>query len=134
MTAGKLVHALQDGVRSRDIPVAEVLFQGPKGKARSHRRMQAKSGEFGSKDKGAVLNGVIERLFSEPIPTAENLSGRTVVNRQSPHAIQAVRQIFAPFPKAVEQDFGIGVVGEKSMSAGREFVAQLGKIVNLAVE
>jgi len=96
--------------------------------------MPDQRGELRGKRKGAVLQGVIERLLAHPVAAAEQDAGLAVIQREGPHAIEPRRQIPSPLAVAMEQDFSIRMIALEPVPQFLEFPPQLGKVVDFAVE
>ena len=75
-----------------------------------------------------------ERLLPETVTRQKENSPPLVVNGEGKHAVQAFQHALAPLPVALEQDLRVGMVGLKAVPPGLQFRAEIGVIVDLAVE
>ena len=77
---------------------------------------------------------VVERLDAEAVAGEEQLAALVIGDREREHAGEVVDDVAAPLLEAAEDDFGVGVVGDEPAAALLELAAQLGVVVDLAVE
>ncbi len=121
-------------MRGGDVAVAEVFLEGATRELGPDGRVPPERREFGAEDEGAALGRVEKGFFAEAVAAAEEAAGGAVVDDEGPHAVAAVGQIGAPFAVAVKENFGVGVVRDEAVTAGYELSAELGEIIDLAVE
>ena len=75
----------------------------------------------------------VQRLDSQPIPAEHQPFVRLAPERHREHAPKLPEALRIPLEKGMERDLGIAMSVE-AMAEGFEFTAQLGVIVDLAVE
>ena len=102
------------------------------GGARCASWNSAFSSDANAKPSGRV--DVVERLDAEPVAGEEQLAAFVVGDREREHAGEVVDDVAAPLLEPAEDDLGVGVVGDEPPAAGLELAAQLGVVVDLAVE
>ena len=91
--------------------------------------------DFRRERDAAVVHAVIKRLDADPIPNQPQLTLARIPQRNRKHAAEAVQALDAPLLECVEDDFRIGVIRLPRVPAdGLELAADLGVVVNLAVE
>src|ERR1017187_578787 len=134
MAARQLMDIFKDAVRRGDIAVAKVLLQCPAGESVVDAGMGAQGRKFGAEDECAILRGIEEGFLAEAVAAAEKAAPGAVVDDEGPHPVAAGGKAGVPLPVAVEQDLGVGVVGQEPVAARDELGAKLGKIIDLTVE
>ena len=136
MAAGEFVRALGHGQRCGHIAVGEILAHGRRGQAARHVGMLEQRGQLGREDKQPARGRmvVVEGFFPEAIATREQALLVPVANDERPHAVEAVRHVFAPDGIARQQHLGVGMVRAEHPPRLFEFFAQLREIVDLAIE
>ena len=80
--------------------------------------METKGGQFGGKNKAAIVGIIKERLFSEPVTREKDFFFGAIINRERPHPIEFFQQAWAPFPVSIEQNLGIGMICFKTVTSG----------------
>src|SRR5580704_15098961 len=90
--------------------------------------------DFGRKGKTASLLHVVERFYSEMITCHKQSgpAGAQVANAEREHTVQAFNAVRAFLLVEVNNHFRVGL-RHKSMTLHLQLMAQLGKIVDLAV-
>ena len=97
--------------------------------------MGQKAFNLTAKEQFALGIGVIIKgLDAEGVPGAEEALVRLVPDGKSKHAPQLFQHALAPLLVAVEQDFGVGMVGGEGVARRLQLGAQLHEVVNFAVE
>ncbi len=89
--------------------------------------------QLGAEDDAIFRGGVENRLLADAIAGEQKLALARIPKRDGKHAAQAAETILAVFFVEMNDGFGVGMRGE-FMPAGFEILAQLGVIVNFAVE
>src|SRR5436190_11762339 len=123
MPTGQLPYPLIDTVRGRDVAVSEILFEREAGKVSRAARMFAERRQLACETKSVSFMEKIERFFPKPIPGSKQTTSRTIVENESPHAVQPVEQRIAPSAVAVKQDLRIAVVGLEGITKCLQFRA-----------
>ena len=127
--------ALEKGVLPRGILVGEVELQPLLVQLLHKAGMRQKAFYLAAKEQFALGIGVIIKgLDAEGIPGAEEALVRLVPDGKSKHAPQLFQHALAPLLVAVEQDFGVGMVGGEGVARRLQLGAQLHEVVNFAVE
>src|SRR5262249_7435184 len=70
----------------------------------------------------------------EAVAAAEETVLRAVENDEGPHAVEALDEAVAPLAVAVEEDLGVGMVGDESATMHLQLRAEVGVVVDFAVE
>src|ERR1700722_1704847 len=76
---------------------------------------------------------VVQRLFSEAIASQQQLAAALVIQRESKHSAELFDTVRAELLIEMNDHFGVAVRSE-AMTAFFQFDAQLGKVVDLAIE
>lgn len=101
---------------------------------RRHVRMLQQGGQFGRKGDTPAEASVIKRLFPEPVTREKQPASRAIEYAKREHPVEAIAQLDAPFLVAMDQHFGIGMAGSEAVPPLLENRAELGVIVDFAVE
>ncbi len=98
---------------------------------RAAHRARERPGRAG-KNKGAVGDGVVERLDSEAVAHQPEGAIGLVEDCQGEHAVQPSEGVRAPLPKGLEDDLGVAL-GLEPVAQVRELGPDLEVVVDLAV-
>ena len=96
--------------------------------------MLTQSAQLGREREGVFAQSVVKGLLSETIAAAEQLASASIIEREGPHPVQTAHEGRPPGPVAVKEDFGIRVVGSKTMPQLLKLGPKRNVIVDLAVE
>ena len=97
--------------------------------------MQTKRGEFGRKNKTAIIGIIKERLFAKAVTREKEFIFRRDHRIAKDHIpLSFSNKTWTPFPVSVEQNLRIGMICFKTVSSAFELRAQLGVIVYFAVK
>src|SRR5690348_13437651 len=96
--------------------------------------MFAQRREFRGKNETVLAGEKKQRLLAEAVAREEYLVRAAVVNRKGPHAVEPPRQLGAPMPPAMQQRFGVGVIGDEYGAELFQLRAQFLEVVDLAIE
>jgi hypothetical protein len=77
--------------------------------------------------------GVVERLDAEAVAREQQTAGLRVPDREGEHPPEPIHAALAPLLVAMDDDLGVGARAE-AMAVRDEFGADLGEVVDLAVE
>ncbi len=136
MRTGQLACPVGHGQRGRHVSVSEIFSHRRGIDPARHIRMRQQGIEFGSENEQPEPRGmvVIERLLAETVAAGEKPAPLPVVDDEGPHTVEAVNHGVAPLRIGGQQHLGIGMVGAKNPPATHQLFAQLGEVVDLAVE
>ncbi|HXD51541.1 MAG TPA: hypothetical protein VN689_06600, partial [Burkholderiales bacterium] len=85
---------------------------------------RAQRGQLRGEREHVRAGEIVQRLFAEPIAREKRRARAPVVDRERPHAVEPLRQLLAPLAPAVQQHFGVGVIGDELRAERRELRAQ----------
>ena len=136
MSARQLAGPLGHGQRRGHVTIGEIFPHSLGARSARHVRMFEKRRQLGGEHEQTPRRRmvIIKRLFAEPVAAAEKFPAPPVVDDERPHAVQAVDHFLAPLGIRLEQHLGVGVVRPEGAPRLLQFRAQLGEVVDLAVE
>ena len=134
MGGQQLLHVLEEGILPRGVLEAQIQLQLGRIEPLVKLGIFQKALDLAAEHKAVALVVIIKGLDAEMVPGAEQLALGLVPDGKGEHAAQAGDHLPAPFLVAVQQHFGIRMVGGKGMARGLQFGAQGLEVVDLAVE
>jgi len=134
MSGRKFGDSFEQRLRCRRHEKSEEIVEGSFMHRALDARIRQKRFDLGSEQKHPVMEGVIKRLHTHPVPREPNLSFFLVPDREGEHTAKARENALAPLLVPLENYFGVGMVGFELKAQLFEFGADLGVIVNLAVK
>ena len=90
--------------------------------------------QLGGEREAARRRVVVERLYPEPVAGEVQHMGARVDDREGEHAHEVGDARAAPLLVGAQHGLGVGVVRDESMPRPYQLGAQLGVVVELAVE
>src|SRR5207249_1848439 len=90
----------------------------------SERRMDCECIQFAGEREYALPAGIDKRLLAEAIAGKKQFAATAIEDGEGEHAVEADRQVLAPLLVAVNQRFGVRVIGREHVAACFQLIAQ----------
>lgn len=76
----------------------------------------------------------MQRLLAEAVSRQQDPTHRSIVNRERPHPVEVMDEIWPPLSIAVKQDLRVGMIRHEPVATRFERLAKLRVVVDLSVE
>ena len=91
--------------------------------------------DLGREPEDAAMAAEIEGLDADPVARQRQHFPGRVPDGESEHAVEAFQQaVDSPFPVAVNEDLGVGMIGAKSVAGVLQLAPKRKMVIYLAVE
>ena len=129
----QLVYAFEERLLTREITGSEQLRKTALVRLRLNETTRENRLDLGAEDEPIVADGPVERLDPQSIAREQQPPAGGVPDGEREHAAEAVNTVVPPLLVRVDNRLGIAA-GVITVSGGLELRAQVGVVVDLAVE